>query len=284
MSRNLDSELSPRIIGIVLVRDEDIFVRRAVTNILHFCDKVIVTDHRSTDRTSYILRELASEHDKIDYHLIDDMAISHELIRGYAGRKVWVFGVDGDEIYDPAGLAQFREVIQAGHYDDYWMIFGNVLNCIELDHERANARGYLAAPCRSMTKLYNFNAIDSWETSSGERLHGGDVSFRKGYDNSMRLCLHEKLSWAEAKFRCLHLCFLQRSSIQKKRRGRILPRPNPADIMTRNLAQRMLSSVRGLCGIPEQGKAEWKIEKFTRGELVDKDVSAFFPSFEHGGK
>ena len=113
---------------------------------------------------------------------------------------------------------------------------------------------------------------------------GGDVSFRKGYGNSIRLCLHETLSWEEAKFRCLHLCFLQRSSIQKKRRGQFLPRPNPADIMTRSLAQRILSSLRGLFGIPEQGKAEWKIEKFTRGELVEKDVSAFFPSSEQGGR
>jgi hypothetical protein len=265
-----------RIIGIVLVRNEDLFIELALNNILEFCDSIIVADNCSTDSTSTILQRLAAKHRKIDYHLIDEISISHELIKDYAGKKVWIFGVDGDEIYDPAGLTALREEMLAGKYEQSWMIFGNVLNCLELDRKKKVARGYLAPPCRSMTKLYNFNAIDSWETSSGERLHGGAVTFKDGYDGSMRLALHEMVPWEEATFRCLHMCFLQRSSLQKMSQGKFLPRPNPADIMSRTVVQRAAAMVKGWLGIPDRGKEEWKIEKFTRGDLAEKDVSSFF--------
>ena len=156
--------------------------------------------------------------------------------------------------------------------------FGNVLNCVEFDRNNGRARGYLAPPCRSMTKLYNFNAIHSWGDSSGERLHGGEVVFKDGFGESKRLSLHEAISWEEATFRCLHMCFLQRSSQQKMRQGKFLPRPNPADIMSRTFIQRLGVRIDRLFGRPERGKDEWKIEKFTRGEIVEKDVSVFFPS------
>ena len=39
------------IIGIALVRNEDIFVERALRNTIDFCDRLIVADHQSTDGT-----------------------------------------------------------------------------------------------------------------------------------------------------------------------------------------------------------------------------------------
>lgn len=267
-----------RIIGIVLVKNEDLFIELVLSNIVAFCDVIIVADNMSTDSTSDIVQGMTAAHDKIEYHLIDDISISHELIKNYAGTKTWIFGVDGDEIYDPAGLAAFRKVILAGTYDHSWMVFGNVLNCMEFDRNNRRARGYLAPPCRSMTKLYNFNAIHSWSTSSGERLHGGQVGFRDGFDESRRLSLQETVSWEEATFRCLHMCFLQRSSRQKMSQGQFLPRPNPADIMSRTLIQRLGVKIGRFFGRPERGKVEWKIDKFTRGDIVEKDISDFLPS------
>jgi len=266
-----------KIIGIVLIKNEDVFIERALINILEFCDRIIVADNCSTDRTSEILNRLASRNDKIDYHRIKSMSVSHDLIKDFAGKRSWIFAVDGDEIYDPAGLLEFRKELLSGIYDAWWVIFGNVLNCTELDVGRGVAGGYLAPPCRSMTKLYNFGLIESWSESSGERLHGGDAIFRSGFDKSLRLNLHEEYSWKDARFRCLHMCFLQRSSLQKAGRGGIVPRPNPADIMSRNFVQRFAVRIQRLFGIPERGKTEWKIEKFTRGEIVEKNVSVFFP-------
>lgn len=265
-----------KIVGIVLVKNEDIYIEQVLLNILAFCDKVIVADHHSTDNTSQILQRLSSAHSKIEYHLIKDLSESHDLIADYAGDRVWMFAVDGDEIYDPQGLQYFRKELLKGLYDNQWLIFGNVLNCTSIIPEKKIAEGYLAPPCRSMTKLYNFSLIDSWVGSSGERLHGGDITFKEGYSKALRFPLHEETSWNDAKLRCLHMCFLQRSTQQKELKGHYLPRPNPADILSRSIVQRLAVFLKSMFGIPEVGKTEWKMEKFTRGELVEKNVQGFF--------
>jgi hypothetical protein len=75
------------------------------------------------------------------------------------------------------------------------------------------------------------------------------------------------------------MCFLRRSSLQKiLQEGEFLPRPNPADILSRSPLQKLTAGIKKLAGLPDKGKAEWKIEKFTRGEAVEKDVFPFFNS------
>ena len=264
------------ITAIVLVKNEDLFIERVLTNLLGFCDQIIVADNVSSDGTVEIVKQLCRQHGKIQYHRIEKISSSHDLIKGYAGKKVWVFGVDGDEIYDPKGLVQFRRELLACHYDNWWMIFGNVLHCTDLDSENKNANGYLSPPCRSMTKLYNFGLIDSWQSSSGERLHGGEIVFKKGYGKELRCQLYEDVAWEDSLFRCLHMCFLQRSSQQRSWKGKFVPRPNPADILSRTYAQKIWAGIRKACGVPVPGKTEWKMEKFTRGSVRSFDVSTFF--------
>ena len=268
----------PKIIGIVLVKNEDRFIEQVLLNILPFCDEIIVADNLSTDATPEKIRQLCNYHEKIAYHRIEKISASHDLIRHYAGENVWIFGVDGDEIYDPVGLASFREELLAGKYTDWWMIFGNVLHCSGLDREKMQAIGHLAPPCRSMTKLYNFAVIESWQSSSGERLHGGEIVFKKGFDAGLRCYLYEEVGWDESLFRCLHVCFLQRSSEQKAWKGKYLPRPNPADILSQTRLQWLWTAIRKGLGLPIQGKQEWKQDKFTRGSLETRDVSQFFGS------
>lgn len=265
-----------KILGIVLVKDEDIFIERVLTNILHFCDEIIVADNRSTDGTADKVKNLASRQSKILYHRIDAMAQSHDLISGYAGQDVWIFGVDGDEIYDPVALEPFRKELLAGKYDRWWLIFGNVVHCKEINSEQNMAKGYLAPPCRSMTKLYNFSLIERWHNSSGERLHGGEIVFKEGYTKELRYELYKEVSWEEAKFRCLHMCFLRRSSSQRPWKGQFVPRQNPADILSQTPWQSFHSFFRRIVGLPVQGKKEWKIDKFTKGPMQVVDVSDFF--------
>lgn len=267
-----------KIVGIVLVKNEDLFIRQVLTNILPFCDTVIVADNLSTDTTPEKIAELKEQHPKIEYHRIRKIAESHDLIKDYAGENVWIFGVDGDEIYDPVGLQSFRRELLEGRYSDWWMIFGNVLHCSDFDREKKMVTGYLAPPCRSMTKLYNFGVIDNWQSSSGERLHGGDIVFKKGFDAGLRCYLYEDVDWVGAQFRCLHMCFSQRSSQQKSWKGQYLPRPNPADILSQTRVQRLITLIRKGLGMPIQGKQEWKVDKFTRGEAVTVSADVFFGS------
>jgi hypothetical protein len=263
---------APRIVGISLVRNEDLFVETALRNAASFCDELYIADHGSTDQTNAILRALASESSKIHLHTIRHPAESQDLIRPLAGSRTWIFGVDGDEIYEPDRLGRLRRKILSGAFDRHWMLFGNVLHVTKLDERRRTATGHLAPPCRSMTKLYNFNAIEAWEGYTPERLHGGTVRFRAGYSRADRRMLHEEISWHEAEFRCLHLCFLKRSSRDSENSARrnVIETFGPTRLHTLWYA---LSRLAGF-----QKTAQWKRSRYMRGPEATVPAETFFPN------
>ena len=260
-----------RIVGIVLVRNEDLFVETAVRNIVAFCDEIRVADHGSTDATPRILRSLAGSSPKIHVESISHPAASHELIRNLSGSATWVFGVDGDEIYEPDRLARLRQRILRGEFDRHWMLLGNVLHATKLSPDRRTASGHFAPPCRSMTKLYNFNAIESWNGYTPERLHGGKVRFRGGFAPPSRLMLYKEIGWEKADFRCLHLCFLERSSRDNETAGRrnIMETFGPTRLHTvcYGLAEKL--------GFRKSG--QWKRSRYMRGPEMTVPVGEFFP-------
>ena len=265
--------MTPRqIVGVVLVRNEDLRVRQVVENVAAFCDGILMADNGSTDGTPEILRQLAAEHPHASCHRIATPRESHGLVAGFAGTDTWVFGVDGDELYDPAGLARMRRRIFAGEFDDWWMIFGNVLNCDAVDPVRKTAAGYLAPPCRSITKLYNFRLIRSWTGDTPERLHGGDIDFHPGYAISARLNLHETTPWPDADLRCLHTCFVARSSADA---AAPLVRENIMDVHAGGILRRIQRGWKMLRGVPLE--SDWKKSRYRRGERVTIDASPFFP-------
>lgn len=255
----------------MLLKNEDLYVERVIENVRHFCDEIRVVDNFSKDRTWDIVRDMAGRDGRIHAWRSRDTAASHEIVAPLAGSDTWVFGVDGDEIYDPEGLARFRNRLLRDEFTDYWQVFGNVLNCVRIDAGAGQAAGYLAPPCRSMVKLYNFGAIESWDGPCAERFHGGRVRFRDGFGSGDRCQLHEHVAWADADLRCLHLCFVRRSS--RDRGGE--PRSN---IVEQRARRSVVGRLRWLwrkasCG----GGGSWKLEKYGRGPLVEMDVSAFFP-------
>ena len=50
-----------KIVGIVLVKNEDIYIERVLLNILEFCDEIIVADNISSDRTGSIIKDLQKQ-------------------------------------------------------------------------------------------------------------------------------------------------------------------------------------------------------------------------------
>jgi hypothetical protein len=265
-----------QIVGIVLVRNEDLFVEQAIRNAAVFCDMLHVADHMSTDRTWTVVRRVARElpiHH--DIRRLGDARRSHRLVEGYAGTATWVFGVDGDELYDAAGLRLLREELLAGTYDRLFRIKSNVLNCVALDDARSQASGYLAPPSRSITKLYNFSAIESW-VGCHERLHGGTIVFRDGYEFESVAHLGRRYPWEQSPFRCLHTCFLRRSSRDPANTS---GRPNLEDhrIYRRTrfpLFDRIAHTALGKRSRPEH--SSWKDDRYRRGPLVTRDATPFF--------
>ena len=255
-----------RIVGIVLVRNEDLYVERAVRNIAAFCHTLLLCDDRSVDHTADILRSLAEEIPHASFHPLTHPSQSHDLLKPFVGTPTWVFGVDGDEIYDPSGLKAFRQRLLSGEFDALWRMKGNVLHCLEW--EAGRARGHAAPPSRSITKLYNFAAIASWDGDTVERLHGGTIRFQPGLKRN----LQDELDWDASPLRCLHLCFLPRSSRESAASS---VRENIMEIhrgglrgKIRRLANRLLGR-----GTPSR----WKREHYGRGPLLNVETGPFFP-------
>lgn len=271
-----------QIVGSVQVRNEDVYVKQVVLNILDFCDKVIITDHRSTDRTFEICRWLADEHPKIELSSIESPREAAIAIEPYFGTDTWIFGVDGDEVYDPQGLKIMRRQLLDGAFAKDFCVFGNVLNVTSLDMKRKTACGHLAPPSRSMTKLYNFFMIESW-VNCPERLLGDGLTFKDGFDANLRRYLHEELDWDASPFRCLHMPFMKRSSTQKIRLSRT--RLNPDEInRIANETGGMMRLFRTIqLHLMNLLGRDWKNRKYRRGPRVEKDVSAFFQEYQLGG-
>jgi glycosyltransferase involved in cell wall biosynthesis len=206
-----------RILGVGLFRDEDLFVERAVRNVFGFCDELILVDHRSRDRTPEILERVAAESPvPTSVHRVQDASESHDFVKGYAGEDVWAFGLDGDELYDPRGLERFRERLLAGEAADAWNIRSNMLHCVELDEEHGVATGYLSPPAPSVSKIFNFRLIDAWDGDNPERLCDPSGLVFKPDVEPRKYELNKTVGWDESPFRCLHVCFLRRSSRQAK--------------------------------------------------------------------
>jgi hypothetical protein len=171
-------------------------------------------------------------------------------------------------------LATFRRALRDGSFSNAFKVASNVLNCTELDVDRSVASGYLSPPSRSITKLYNFAAIESWTGDGAERLHGGSITFRSGYDERSVENIGERLSWDETPLRCLHMCFLRRSSDDTQHGvGSARPILEESGMHERTLVGAVK---RRLLGRRAPETSAWKREKYMRGDLVTVDASPFF--------
>jgi glycosyltransferase involved in cell wall biosynthesis len=256
----------------MLVHNEDEFVEQALRNAAAFCDRFHVADHMSTDGTWDAIQRLAAEHEHVEPVRVRKTGDSHALVEGYAGTDTWVLGVDGDELYDPAGLARFREELLGGAHREFFSLKSNVLNVTDLDDERRAASGYLSPPSRSITKLFNFAAIDSWTECHRQYMHDGEIAFRLGYDRETIGFLGDRHAWEESALRCLHVCFLRRSSVDAPDvagHGRLSP------IELGGKRRSRLTSLVERLRQPESS-SPWKDEKYRQGELVTKDATPFF--------
>jgi hypothetical protein len=268
---------SVRVLGSVLVRNEDIFVERAIRNAAAFCDRIYAFDHQSDDHTWDALRGLAQELEHLEVRRTPRTTDSHRPFEPHAGTRTWVLGIDGDELYDPTGLARLRDQLLDGRHEDVFRLKAHVLNCDALDLEAGTASGFMAPPSRPVTKLFNLAAVESWSGCS-QRLHDGRPHFRPGFAwDSMRYLSHT-LSWEHDPLRCLHACFLPRSSCEGERE----PRRNVNEtgewdrsavgLLKRKLRQH--SPPNAVAALHREG-TNWKREWYARGERVTVDATPF---------
>lgn len=214
-----------KIIGIMLVKNEEYFAALALQSILGFCDEIIILDNMSKDSTAQQLEQIAASHPHIHFETISDFRTSHKPLEKYAGTDSWVFGVDGDEIYDANRLNRLRDRVFKGEFDQYWKISGQMLHIDWYDFSRKRVAGYGTPPAASVTKLFNFGALVRWSDGGYQRLHGGEPVFKPGYGPGRTVRLYETESWDHCDLRCLHMCFVPRSGLDPKL---IVKRNNPS--------------------------------------------------------
>ena len=271
-----------RVVGSVLVHDEDVFVERAIRNVAEFCDRIHAVDHLSRDRTPAILKRLARELDHLDVRRARHASTSHRVLEQYAGTRTWVLGVDGDELFDSVALERLRADLEAGAHEDLFMVKAHVLNCDELDERNAVARGWLAPPSRPVTKLFNFAAVDAW-TGCAERLHGGSPVFRPGFGLSPWGDLAASTTWETDPLRCLHTCFVRRSSLERVDDVGNRRNLDETRAFRRGWLGRAVRTIRrpelspGAAKVAAKGTT-WKRDWYTRGERIEIDAAPFLGS------
>ena len=241
-----------RIIGIVLVRNEEFFIRTALENILPACDEIHVFDHGSKDQTFSILSEVSAREPKVRIQSIQSPEESHQAIEKFAGTRTWIFAVDGDEIYDPERTKAFCDRLRGGEFSEVFQLRGNVLHVDEWSGDEY--AGFLAPPSRAMTKMFNFSRLSSW-TGGFERLHGGEQVFKSEVKKPRRYALSDEFDFNDSPFRCLHLVFLRRSSREKEGSG---PRMNIADRLSQNFVSRLKHRFNALLGRTAVSDAKYK--------------------------
>jgi len=266
----MDISNGVKIIGIILIKNEELYIERVLLNTVDFCDEIIVLDNLSTDNTYALVEKLAQKYPHIKPQRIANAKTSHSIVSPYAGTPTWFFKIDGDEIYDPIGLKKMREKILAGEYQNYWRVEGNSLHCTDIDLEKAAAKGYLAPPAKPVALMYNFSIIRSWEENNMERLHGRNIVFKDGFNEDMRLLLFQKYAWDESPFRCLHLCFIKRSSLESKEK---VTRLNPNEYYP--FFSKTINFTRNLCKKRLSLESTYKLDKYKKGDLCSQKIDNF---------
>lgn len=266
-------------VGSVLVRNEDVFLERAIRNATAFCDRIHVLDHMSDDGTPAILHALAAELGTLDVRRSTFSGDSHRPLEAYAGTPTWVLVVDGDCLFDPSGLAALRQSLAQGDHADVFRLRGHVLHCDEIDDENGTVSGYMAPPSRPIVQLFNFGALESW-TGCHQRVHGGEPVFRPGYEWHSVRDLTESSGWDADPLRFVHACFLRRSTSDPQSGAEGRPNLNELRGYRRGILGRIRRVVRRPALDPRveelhrQG-LNWKQAKYRRGPRVTCDATPF---------
>ena len=269
--------MATRIVGIVLVRNEENYVSWAIENAIGFVDEMLVIDNMSRDGTSDRLASLASRHSQI--HVIKDSQAdrTNRHLQEYIGQDVWVFGLDGDEIYDRAGLARMRHRVLTGEFARCWTVFGHSLHATVLDFDRGRVTGYVTPPAAPATKLYNFAIMESWHSTT-QRLHGRPV-LKPGYAFTDNWKKTMKGGWEESDFRNLHMCFFPRSSFDEETELRA----NITDRSFRNVVRRPVFKALQALGVKgkladylAQRSGLKKTLRYMLGDVVEMAADAGF--------
>ena len=263
------------------------YIEWVLGNVLEFCDHIIVLDNLSTDHTWDILEHLAETTDKISVERWENANDSQKALAPYYGTNTWIFGVDGDEVYDPVGLASLRKRLLSGEFNDAWRLRGDFLNCTRIDLKARTADGYLSSEhWGEATKLYNYRMVMGLASEEVERLHGTPIW------SVSRPVSHPYLgnTWEESALRCLHLCFMQRSSSEPRSpvtelKRRIFQKLPTGSLAAKSKWMHWMKPLGHRIGPNRsiRSNTRRRLRQYAAGELVTVDIARFNPPPDREG-
>lgn len=196
--------MSPTIIAVMMVKNEDLYIDMVIEGVQEFADDILFIDTGSTDGTVDIARAMG-----VTPITEPDLLKTHDYVQGFAGQDMWLFGVDGDEIYDRAELRRMRKQMADGQYDGAYQVQGWYLHVEAMGG--GTARGYFGPPSHAPTKLYNMKNIPAWPSDGKRTLFHPKTRTTTG--EKMRA---QPDTWQQTPLRCLHTRFLTRSTLERK--------------------------------------------------------------------
>ncbi len=119
------STAEPRISLVMIAKDEQANLPRALESAARFVDEIILVDTGSTDRTVQIAESYGA---KVHHHPWQgDFSLHRNQALSYAGGD-WCLQLDADEALDPAGGPLLRELAAAPEVMAYWVTIENVFS------------------------------------------------------------------------------------------------------------------------------------------------------------
>lgn len=192
------------IVAVMMVKNEDLFIDKVIGAVEGFVDDILFIDTGSTDGTVEVAESMG-----VDVLHEAELLKTHEYVEGFAGQDVWLFGVDGDEIYDREGLSRLKGQLADSRYEGAYQVQGWYLHVEEMGGGKA--RGYFGPPSRTPTKLYNMSNIPKWPSDGKRTLFHPKTRTVKG--GKVRAVVD---TWEETPLRCLHTRFLTRSTGERR--------------------------------------------------------------------
>ena len=221
------------IVGVCLLRNEEYFATWCLMNVIEFCDHIIVMDNYSTDKTAEVLQHIAKQFSHVEIIKVRDPNDTHDLLQSYFDTDTWMLKVDGDEIYDPQGLVNFRRDLlnRKAEYNMQRGIGSMMTHVANLNFDVGQFSGYIVLEGERPQGgfILNCNAVKSWPGKS-ERLHAKNPVWHPEFKRNLWHASKDQV-WETTDFRCLHMCFWPRSSLDQNydKGGKYMSRWNPRE-------------------------------------------------------
>lgn len=196
----------------VLAHNQDRWIKTVIENAARAADYMTVIHHESDDDTDDRIHDADTGRCFAAVEKYHDLRYAHRAVAPHAGEPVWAWQIDGDEIYDPAGLKQLADQCRAGLHDDVWRIHGRYLHVTSINHDDRTVTGHLhQGKCGA--NFYNLSHLERWD-ADGRRapFMSADIAFKPGRNPQRRDREHERAQWNQSLMRCLHMRFMRQTS------------------------------------------------------------------------